>query len=155
VTDGTEATPTVGAALPLPAVDGADPTEKPIELILLRQLASYLTMPIFVVDNAGALLYYNEAAEGILGHRFEETGEMPVEEWGTMFAPVDALDVPVSPEDLPLVVAVRERHPAHGPLVIRGRDGVLRRILITAFPIEGQHGRQLGAVAIFWEDGGP
>jgi len=122
-------------------------------LILLRQLASYLTMPIFVVDNDAGLLYYNEAAEGLLGQRFEETGEMPVSEWGTMFAPVDSQGRPVAPGDLPLVVAVRDRHPAQGPLTIRGRDGVFRTISITAFPIEGQHGRQLGAVAIFWEAG--
>lgn len=69
-----------------------------------------------------------------------------------MFDPVDAQGRPVSTDDLPLVVAIRDRHPVHGPLSIRGRDGVIRKILITAFPIEGQHGRQLGGVAIFWED---
>jgi len=71
-------------------------------------------MPIFVVDNDACLLYFNEAAEGLLGERFEETGEMPLSEWGTMFAPVDSQGRPVAPGDLPLVVAVRDRHPTHG-----------------------------------------
>jgi hypothetical protein len=30
-------------------------------------------------------------------------------------------------------------------------DGVWRKIEVTAFPVEGQGGRHLGAVAIFWE----
>ena len=51
--------------------------QKPIELILMRQLASSLVMPIFLVDTSGTLVYYNEPAEQILGVRFDEIGEMP------------------------------------------------------------------------------
>ena len=43
----------------------------PIELILLRQLASGLA-PMFVVDAAGDLLFVNEPAERLLGVRFAE-----------------------------------------------------------------------------------
>ena len=32
-------------------------TQKPIELILMRQLASSLVMPIFPVDTSGTLVY--------------------------------------------------------------------------------------------------
>ena len=52
-------------------------SQKPIELILMRQLASTLAMPIFLVDADGTLAFYNEPAERVLGMRFEETGEMP------------------------------------------------------------------------------
>jgi len=38
-----------------------------IELILMKQVASYLATPIFLVDRAGTLLYYNEPAEALLG----------------------------------------------------------------------------------------
>ena len=48
--------------------------QKEIEVILARQLAEYLTLPIFIVDPNGDLLYYNEPAEEILGSRFGETG---------------------------------------------------------------------------------
>jgi PAS domain-containing protein len=41
-----------------------------IEMILMRQLASYLAMPIFIVDPVGNLVFYNEPAESILGRRF-------------------------------------------------------------------------------------
>ena len=49
-------------------------SQKEIEVILTRQLATYLAMPIFVIDTQGTLLFYNESAEAILGRRFDETG---------------------------------------------------------------------------------
>jgi hypothetical protein len=36
-------------------------------------------------------------------------------------------------------------------MTITALDGIKRRIEVTAFPIEGQGGRHLGAVAILWE----
>jgi PAS domain-containing protein len=125
--------------------------QKAVELILMRQLASYLAVPIFLVDPDGNLLYYNEPAERLLGRRYDETGEMPVTEWSTVFTPTAEDGTPVPPEDLPLSIALRNWHPAHRPLAIRGLDGVDRRIAVTAFPLEGQGRRRLGAVAIFWE----
>lgn len=61
----------------------------PIQLILIRQLAGYLSVPLFLVDPQGNLLFYNEPAEIILGRRFEETGKMSAEEWSTAFTPLD------------------------------------------------------------------
>jgi len=126
--------------------------QKEIEVILTRQLASYLDMPIFIVDPAGNLVYYNECAEEILGRRFEETGEMPAAQWGTIFTPRDASGQLLSPDELPLVIAVTERRPAHLSFLIEGLDGVERFIDVTAFPLIGLQDRFLGAVAIFWED---
>jgi len=125
--------------------------QKPIELILTRQLATYLAMPVFIVDPAGTLVFYNEAAERILGRRFEETGEMPVEEWSTAFAPTDDAGAPVPPETLPLRVTLTEHRPARGVFWITGLDGVRRRIETIAIPLLAAAGRDLGALAIFWE----
>ncbi len=129
-------------------------SQKEIELILARQLASYLAMPIFIVDPRGNLVYYNEPAEGILGHRFEETGEMPVEEWTTLFQPTDETGKPLAPESLPLMVALTQHSPDHREMWIEGLDGVRRFIEVTAFPLDGQAERYLGALAIFWESKG-
>jgi PAS domain-containing protein len=126
--------------------------QKPLEIILMRQLASYLAMPIFLVDPRGDMLFYNERAEAILGTRYDETGEMPLEEWSTVFAPTDEDGLPLPARMLPLTIALNERRASHRVLWIRGLDGVSRRIGVTAFPLEGQSGRHLGAVAIFWED---
>lgn len=122
-----------------------------VEMIVLKQVASYLAMPIFLVDLDGNLLYFNEPAEAILGRRYDETGELPAEEWGTASSPVDDDGVPIPPEDLPLTKAVREHRPAHGKFHVTGLDGVHRHIEVTAFPLEGQSGRRLGSIAIFWE----
>lgn len=129
--------------------------QKAIEVILMRHLAGYLALPIFVVDPAGTLLFYNEPAEALLGRRYDEAGEMPFEDWSTVFVPQDDAGAPLPPESLPLAVALRERRPAHGRLRIVGLDGVRRVIEIVAFPLEGQSGRHLGAVALFWGVGAP
>jgi PAS domain-containing protein len=126
--------------------------QQAIELILTRQLASYLATPIFVVDPAGDLLYFNEPAERLLGRRYDETGQMRLKDWSTVFAPTAEDGSPIPPEALPLVIALREHRAAHRNFLIRGLDRVSRRIGVTAFPLEGQGGRHLGAVAIFWED---
>jgi PAS domain-containing protein len=125
--------------------------QREIEVILTRQLASYLTLPIFIVDPNGTLVFYNEPAEAILGHRFEETGEMSAAEWTTAYTATRPGDGSTPPEQLPLMIALHKRRPAHGELIIQGRDHVRRHIEVTAFPLAGQAGRHLGAVAIFWE----
>jgi len=126
-------------------------SQKPIELILMRQLASSLAMPIFLVDSAGNLVFYNEAAEALLGRRFEETGEMALGEWSTLFTPTAEDGTPLPSDTLPLSVVLEKRRPAHRVFWIRGLDGIRRKIEATAFPLEGQSGRHLGAVAVFWE----
>lgn len=123
--------------------------QKQVEIILMRQLASYLALPIFVVDPEGSLLYYNAPAEALLGRQFDEAGEMPLEVWSTMFAPTDEHGAPLSPESLPLVVALQQRRPAHRRVRITGLDGVPRQLEVVAFPLEGQGRRFLGAVAVF------
>lgn len=128
-----------------------NPSQKPIEVILTRQLASHLAMPVFIVDAAGTLVYYNEPAERILGTRFDETGAMPASEWGTVFAPTDERGAALETEALPLMVALRKGHPAHGSLWIHALDSVPRHIEVTAFPLIGQGKESLGAVALFWE----
>lgn len=122
-----------------------------IEMVLLKQVASYLAMPIFVVDAASSLVYYNEPAEELLGHRYEETEQMPLELWGRLWTPTDAQGDPLPPERLSLAVAVRERRPTQETLWIRGLDGVSRRITVTAIPISGRDSELLGGLAIFWE----
>ena len=57
-----------------------------VELILMRQLASYSRCRCSS-STRRTLLYYNEPAERLLGRRYDETGEMPATEWGTMFTP--------------------------------------------------------------------
>jgi len=122
-----------------------------IELILMRQLASYLATPVFLVDPNGNLVFYNEHAERILGKRFEETGAMPLDVWATMFHPLDENDNPLGAEALPLVRALKSGRPGHRRFWIRGMDSVRRQIEVTAFPLVGHNVQLLGGVSLFWE----
>lgn len=125
--------------------------QMPIELILLRQCASYLALPIWLMGENGDLLFFNEPAESVLGRRFDEAGEMPGAELAAMFQTTAEDGSPLEANDLPVNIALTERRPAHRRMRIRGLDGAWRKIEVTAFPVEGQGGRHLGAVAIFWE----
>jgi PAS domain-containing protein len=125
--------------------------QRPIEVILTRQLASTLAMPVFLVGPDGTLVFYNEPAEALLGMRFEETGEMPAAEWATLWQPTEADGSPLAPERLPLMIAVAERRPTHSEFWIRGLDGTRRHIEATAFPLIRLSEQVLGAVVLFWE----
>ena len=126
-----------------------------IEIILSRQLADSLSIPIFITDPGGNLIFYNESAEELLGKRFEETGAMPVEEWSTIFKPVDEAGNLIPPEKLPLVKTLTHRYPAHGTFWIESLKGEQNKISVTAYPIIGRPDRFLGAVAIFWKTNEP
>ena len=82
-----------------------------IEIILNRQLADCLSIPVFITDTSGNLIFYNDPAEVILGTRFEETGEMKVEMWSTVFKPLDEERKPMEPEKLPLVQTIADQLP--------------------------------------------
>jgi PAS domain-containing protein len=124
-------------------------TQRPLELILARNLMSALSTPAFLVDEGGLLVFYNEAAGILLGKRFEEVGTVGPEEWGAMFGPFDENGEPIPYDELPLVVAVRNDRPAHANFEIRSTDGALHDVEVSAFPILTAHGSQ-GAIAVFW-----
>ena len=123
----------------------------PIEIILSRQLADCLSMPVFITDTEGHLIFYNEPAENLLGTRFEDTGEMKVETWGTMFKQKDDEGNLLPPESLPLVRTLKDQYPYHKTFWIENMKGKSEKISVTSYPISGRAGNFLGAVAIFWE----
>lgn len=123
----------------------------PIEIILSRQLADCLSMPVFITDTEGHLIFYNEPAEHLLGTRFEDTGEMKVETWGTMFKQKDDEGNLLAPESLPLVRTLKDQYPYHKTFWIESMNGKSQKISVTSYPIIGRAGNFLGAVAIFWE----
>ncbi len=127
--------------------------QQEIEIILARQLASYLAVPIFLVDPQGTLLFYNEPAEDILGQRFEETGAMPIDEWSMVFEPTDEAGKPLAADELPLVIALAQREATHKDFWIVGLDDQRRHIEVTSIPLVGQADRHVGALAVFWEVG--
>lgn len=128
---------------------------KDLELVLTRHLCACLSTPTFLVNAGGTLVHFNEAAEAVLGRRFEETGELSQPQWASAFSPTDEAGRPLEPADLPLVEALATRRPAHRFLRIRGMDGVDRCIEVSAIPLVGVEGLLLGALALFWEEVAP
>lgn len=117
---------------------------------MARGFTSNLATPAFLVDEAGALVFFNEAAGELLGVSFEEAGTMGPAEWGGRFEPTDLDGEPLEMSELPLTIALEHARPAHRPMRIRSAHGEDHEIEVTAFPVVGRAGAT-GAIAIFWE----
>lgn len=122
-----------------------------LTLILARQFAAQLATAVFLVDHDGAVIYFNEAAERLLGRRFMEGGNMSAEEWFQTFRPRRPSGEQMPMEQLPIGVAIVQREPAHGEVLIRGADGVDRKIEATSFPLFAHTEDLVGAISFFWE----
>jgi len=129
------------------------PRPKNVVRIVARELASNLATPVFLVDERGVVVFYNEPAEAILGREFSEFGEMPAEEWRMQFAPETVDGKPLAIEQMPSAVAFREQREVYSELSIRSLDGVRRRIEATAVPLFARGREFVGVVVIFWESG--
>jgi PAS domain-containing protein len=126
-------------------------TSKAIQMILARQLASCVAMPILLVDADGTLIFYNEPAEALLNHRFDETGEIPADEWNRFVTVAGEDRKPLLAEDRPMWVARLQRKPVSRTMWIRSGEGGWRHVQVTAFPLVGEAGHMLGVMSLFWE----
>jgi PAS domain-containing protein len=109
-----------------------------------------LSTPTLIADARGDLVYYNEAAETVVGKRFAETGEMPLDEWLAPFEPRTVESGPLPPKDRPARVAFDEQRASHLRYLVTSADGVEREIEVTAFPLFAHADEFVGIVAIFW-----
>jgi PAS domain-containing protein len=120
-------------------------------LILARGFASKLATATFVSDENGDAVYYNEAAERILGQTFAEGTRTPKEEWATTYQTEELDGTPMPLERNPAGVALLERRPAHHRFRMTGLDGVKRELSVTAIPLLASQDDLVGMVAVFWE----
>ena len=123
----------------------------PIQIILIRQLAGYLSVPLFLVDPKGDLLFYNEPAEAFWASDSKRPAPCRPKTWSTAFTPVDEQGQPMPPEDLPLMIALTTQRPAYKRFHIQGMNGVRHHIEVASLPIIGLQGEFLGAASLFWE----
>lgn len=124
--------------------------QQPLELILARNLMSSLSTPALLVDTHGVLVFFNDAAAGLLGQRFEEAGKMPWEEWGSRYGPFDDGGAPIPFDELPLTVALREGHPAHHRMTIRSAGEEQHAVEVSAMPLVSSEAGFRGAIVFFW-----
>ena len=128
--------------------------QQPLPLIMMRELADNVATPLFLVDRDGVLVYYNEAAEVLLGLRFVDAGSLTADEWSARWAAEDVEGNPLPNDQRPIAVAMRERRPTHRPMNLFNGDGSKRTIEVTAFPLLARADDVVGAAAIFWERAG-
>jgi PAS domain S-box-containing protein len=126
--------------------------QKHLVLILAREFASNLATPTLIADAQGTLVFYNEAAEEVVGRSFAEAGEMPVDDWTASFEPRTAHAEPLPPEERPVRIALDEQRPAHQSFRITSTDGIERDVAVTAFPLFAHADEFVGIVAIFWRE---
>ena len=124
--------------------------QKHLVLILAREFASNLSTPTLIADARGYLVYYNEAAELVVGRRFSEAGEIPLDEWVGAFEPRTVSAEPLPPERRPVRVAFDERRASHLRYLVTSADGVDREIESTAFPLFARTDEFVGIVVIWW-----
>jgi PAS domain-containing protein len=124
--------------------------QKHLVLILARQFASTLSTPTLIADARGNLVFYNEAAESVIGRRFSEAGEIPLDDWIRAFEPRTLSSEPLPLERRPARIAFDERRASHLRYLVTSADGVDREIETTAFPLFAHTDEFVGIVVIFW-----
>lgn len=132
-------------------MSGSASPPKSLPLILARELASNLATPMFLMDAAGTLVYYNEAAELLIGRPFAQLGEVSAVDFGEVLQLRDADGAPLRRRDTPAGIAFFERRPAHRALTATGYDGVRRSVEATAYPLFGTGHEMHGVVNVFWQ----
>jgi PAS domain S-box-containing protein len=126
--------------------------QKHLILILARELASNLATPTLIADAQGTLVFYNEAAEEIVGRPFAEAGEMPVDEWTASFEPRTPAGESLPADRRPTRIALDERRPAHHAFRVTEADGSEQDVAVTAFPLFAHSEEFVGILTIFWRE---
>jgi PAS domain-containing protein len=122
----------------------------PVELILAKQWAGLLSVPVFLLDASGHLVFYNGDAASLLGKSPRDEDGLSRTEW--------VHDLPMRDEDgtvqdhleSPLTAVLASGRVEQRDCWILDRKQVLRPIQVTAFPIRGLAGTFLGVMALFF-----
>jgi PAS domain-containing protein len=126
-------------------------SQRPLELILARNLLASLSTPAFLIDGKGEIAFYNDSCGEILGRHYEDTGPLPVDQWTSTFGPFDDNGKPIPFNQLALTSALRGDRPAHSSFSIASATGDRRRVEASGIPIVGAGGYR-GAMVVFWPE---
>jgi hypothetical protein len=121
-----------------------------LPLILARELAANLAMPMFLIDGEGILVFFNEAAELMLGKSYGEVGPITALEFGTMLDTAYLDGTPMRRRDSPAGVAFYRRVPCHQTVLATTLDGTREQFEVTAYPLFGHVDEMHGVLAVFW-----
>jgi PAS domain-containing protein len=133
------------------AVTEPAPAPKSLPLILARELASNLSTAMFLLDANGTLVFFNDAAETIIGKPFAELGEISANEFGEVLHMSTPDGDTIRRRDSPGGIAFLEHRPSHQILYVTGYDGQRRLVEATAYPLFGAAKEMHGVVSVFWQ----
>jgi PAS domain-containing protein len=131
--------------------DGIGAAPHSLPLILARELSANLATPMFLLDATGTLVYYNEAAELMLGRTHAELGSVTADEFGAMLQLADVDGSTLRRRDSPAGVAFINREPSHRTLLATTLDGRRETFECTAYPLFGAAEEMHGVIAVFWK----
>jgi PAS domain-containing protein len=127
------------------------PAAKSLPLILARELAANLSTAMFLLDANGTLVYFNDAAETIIGRSFAELGEIAANEFGEVLHMATPGGETIRRRDSPAGVAFLQHRPSHQVLYVTGYDEKRRLVEATAYPLLGAAKEMHGVVSVFWQ----
>ena len=125
-------------------------SQQPLEMILLRQLVRHLATPVWIMDAAGELVFFNEPAEVALGVEFSEIGALVDVDLTEMFTVEDLDENPLPQEEFPVFETFSSRLPASRRVRFLARDDVWRIVDVMSMPIIVHGERFLGVFTVFW-----
>jgi len=124
---------------------------RPIELILAKQLASSLAVPILLYDGNGTVAFFNEHAASLLGAQLDQQGALSTQGVRDTFQITTIEGFEPKPDERIVELAMREGRASHQSCRVRALDGVVREVDATAVPLIGQSGHNVGTLVFFWE----
>ena len=106
---------------------GVPGSPKSLPLILARELAANLATPMFLLDQGGMMVFYNDAAAMLLGKSFAELGEIPSGEFGAALQLATRDGEPVLRRESPAGVAFFQvnDNPPDAPAAVRSKTSKL------------------------------
>ena len=108
--------------------------------------------PTLIANEAGRLVFFNDAAEALFGRPFAGVGEVPIDEFTASLRPRTRDSEPLPPERRPARIAFDERRAVHEKFMITSADGIDREISVTGFPLFAHADEFVGVMTIFWRE---
>jgi PAS domain-containing protein len=125
---------------------------KSLVLIRAKHLAESVTTPMFLTDASGHLIFYNEAAEVLMGKPFTDVGVLTTSEWRETFNIRNRDGSPFPLEAMPGWMELQGERPTLGHFWLTAFDGTDHFLAVCAFPLFTAQRQFDGALVLFWED---
>jgi hypothetical protein len=134
-----------------PESDGHGQAPRSLPLILARELAANLATPMFLLDEEGTLVFYNDAAELMIGKAYAEVGAITGADLGDLLHIEYEDGTPMLKRDSAVGIAFVKREPAHHRIVATPLGGGDKQTWeVTAYPLFGRTGDMHGVLTVFW-----